>query len=530
MISPEYSNAPLVSSVEILSITGISRATLNNYIKMKIIPRPIVRKPENENLKAKKIGYFPRRVLDIIYTVQRMKKEGRSMEYISKNLSVDNASGQFEIPESNHEYNSRKSDFTENQLKEGESGSHSEEILQLNEGIKLTINDVQCPAFLINNKFEIEWINNEAEEEIFSINVSSIRESSERNIFKLFSRMGYMEGSINNDDLVTYIMKFVRHKFEKNNLMKLYNGIRGKEVDFLERIYDRVEPLFNDSLHETYLNISSCDKGSKSYHAYHIVFREGILCLFSQMDQVFHGIVQLLSSRGRIINELLKQRMPSLVSFSVLVADLQDSSRICAELPPEEYFELIQDIWKSMEGSFNKYYGTYGKHVGDGMVYYFLKDRDDNYIINSIYCALELREKMKILNMEWAVRKGWLNTLYLNIGINEGQEYFGNIPSSPNIEFTALGDSVNFAGRLSDLARYGCIWTTKNVINKLDIEKRKKIKFGVKKGDNEREIFMDNMFSRVMDVINPREPIYSKFMDIATLAVTEVVEAYPVGS
>jgi len=283
-------------------------------------------------------------------------------------------------------------------------------------------------------------------------------------------------------------------------------------------------------LHETYLNISSCDKGSKSYHAYHIVFREGILCLFSQMDQVFHGIVQLLSSRGRIINELLKQRMPSLVSFSVLVADLQDSSRICAELPPEEYFELIQDIWKSMEGSFNKYYGTYGKHVGDGMVYYFLKDRDDNYIINSIYCALELREKMKILNMEWAVRKGWLNTLYLNIGINEGQEYFGNIPSSPNIEFTALGDSVNFAGRLSDLARYGCIWTTKNVINKLDIEKRKKIKFGVKKRDNEREIFMDNMFSRVMDIINPREPIYSKFMDIATLAVTEVVEAYPVGS
>jgi class 3 adenylate cyclase len=75
--------------------------------------------------------------------------------------------------------------------------------------------------------------------------------------------------------------------------------------------------------------------------------------------------------------------------------------------------------------------------------------------MNSIYCAIDIREKMKKLNMDWKVRKGWLNDLYLNIGINEGQEYFGNIPSSPNIEFTALGDSVNYAGRLSDLARFG---------------------------------------------------------------------------
>jgi hypothetical protein len=30
----------LITSKEILSVTGISRATLNNYIKMGIIPKP----------------------------------------------------------------------------------------------------------------------------------------------------------------------------------------------------------------------------------------------------------------------------------------------------------------------------------------------------------------------------------------------------------------------------------------------------------------------------------------------------------
>jgi len=40
-------------------------------------------------------------------------------------------------------------------------------------------------------------------------------------------------------------------------------------------------------------------------------------------------------------------------------------------LPPEEYFELINDVWGAMEPKIRKYYATYGNHVGDGMVYYF---------------------------------------------------------------------------------------------------------------------------------------------------------------
>ena len=132
--------------------------------------------------------------------------------------------------------------------------------------------------------------------------------------------------------------------------------------------------------------------------------------------------------------------------------------------------------------------------------------------------------------MEWKIRKGWFNDLYLNVGINEGQEFFGTISSAPNIEFTALGDSVNYAGRLSDLARYGAIWTTKNLINRLSTEDRKKIRFGIKRKDHDREIFIENMFSRVMDMLRHDDPKYSKFMDIATLAVTEILVTSPIGA
>jgi len=323
------SNSLMISSKEIIEKTGISRATLNNYIKLGILPRPLVKKPEDARTRAKKIGYFPETVIERILIVKKMKKNGSFMEDIVNRL---------------HE--------TINSTEEGL--------------LKLTINNLHCPD----------------------------------------------------------------------------------------------------------------------------------------------------------------QRIPSLVSFSVLVADLQDSVRICADLPPEEYFELINQVWKCIEGSFKKYYGLYGKHAGDSMVYYFLKDKDSNYLMNSIYCALELREKVKKLGMEWKARKGWFHDLYMNIGINEGQEYFGAIVHSPGIEFTAFGDSVNYAGRLSDFARYGSIWTTKNMISKLSIEERKKIRFGIRRKEHDREIIIENMFSRVMDLFPDDNLRYRKFMDITHLPVTEILDRW----
>jgi adenylate cyclase len=496
MNGSDSSGTTWVTSSEILKMTGISRATLNNYIKYAIIPAPLVKRPDDPDIRARKIGYFPKIVLERIATIKRMKEEGKSMEDIVKSLSEN-------------------------------SSEQQRNISAASDSLNLSINDIRSPAYLVNNKFEIEWINKEAEEKIFYQNISMLKDSTERNVFKLLSGLELLKDNHKDKDaeFVKYFMKFYKNTSESNNLSKLFDGISEKEVHFLRKIYDLVEPLDTNALHAAYVSLCEPEGKTTAYNVYHLIFREGILFIHASVDDLLHGVMELLSKRGRIITELMKQRMPTLASFCVLMADLQDSSRICAELPPEEYFELIRDVWKCMDGIFQKYYGTYGKHVGDGMVYYFLKEKDENYIMNSICCAVELREKMKKLNMEWKMRKGWFNDLYLNIGINEGQEFFGSIPSSPNIEFTALGDSVNYAGRLSDLARYGAIWTTKNLINHLDTVARRKVHFGIRRRDNEREVFIDNMFSRVMDMLRQDDPRYSKFMDIATLAVTEIVTA-----
>jgi DNA-binding transcriptional MerR regulator len=77
----------MITSKEVLDKTGISRATLNNYIKMGILPKPVVRKPQSGLGSVKQIGYFPVDVLNKISAVQQYKRQGYSMEKIAERLS-----------------------------------------------------------------------------------------------------------------------------------------------------------------------------------------------------------------------------------------------------------------------------------------------------------------------------------------------------------------------------------------------------------------------------------------------------------
>src|SRR3954463_12539533 len=66
----------VLNSKEVLEQTGISRATLNNYISTGLIPRPEVLPPNPEDGAAPRIGYFPDDTVERITQIQRLKREG----------------------------------------------------------------------------------------------------------------------------------------------------------------------------------------------------------------------------------------------------------------------------------------------------------------------------------------------------------------------------------------------------------------------------------------------------------------------
>ena len=523
----------LITSKELMEKTGISRATLNNYIKMGILPKPIVRRPGPEEKNVKQIGYFPMSVLENILKVKLLKQQGNSMDEIT--AIFQEASGGLpldveEVEEHHIHVAPPEIDDSESipdiardkgQTDEPEPQSYRR---SSDREVKVTIADIDSPAYLINHNFEIEWINKPAEQFIFNRNIRKLIDIESRNIFRLLMHEELHQQLTNWQEVILLHLSVLQNSIDKNSLQSLFEGISDGEMKILEDLFSHKSQPVRGNLYHLPITLVNAEKARKSYWVHTMSFREGTFFVFIPADSINLALLDMLSQRGKIIGELLKNRMPSLVSLCVLIADLQDSAKISAELLPAQYFELINELWQTVGPVFEKYNGIYGKHAGDGMLYYFIHRPGGNYLINAVNCALEVREVMKELNSKWRLRKGWNNELCLNTGINEGLEFFGTIQSSNTIEFTALGDTINIAGRLSDLARNGEIWTTKNLISRLSQEERNLIRFGIHQENQTGKIFIQNSFSRISDIIKKDNLQNRHLTAIAGLPITEIKE------
>jgi hypothetical protein len=136
-----------------------------------------------------------------------------------------------------------------------------------------------------------------------------------------------------------------------------------------------------------------------------------------------------------------------------------------------------------------------------------------------------MREAMRRVSKEWQLRKRWATELYMNTGLDEGQQWLGTLKSAGQLEFTMLGDTLNHAARISDFARFGAIWATKNLVGKLTPEQKQRLKFGVRrKSSDGREVFVPSIFSNVDSLADLAGAPIEKLKDIARLPITEIVE------
>jgi class 3 adenylate cyclase/DNA-binding transcriptional MerR regulator len=507
----------MITSKDIIDAAGISRATLNNYIKFGILPRPVVGPPPAGERGVKQIGYFPEEVLSRLEHVKQLKSQGKSMEDIVAILVGAGRAEAQAAPTVQVENPPAARDAGKR-----ESGAYSR---ISDKSLRVTICDIESPAYLINRNFEVEWINQQAEDIVFGKKVRGLVDIESRNIFRLFFER---KPTVQIDDwaaLLTLHLAVLQSSINDLVLSRLYRGITGQEAILLQDMLRSLSvKVVKGGAYHLPVTLSLARFVRKNFHVHTMNFREGTFFVYLPDDQANEDILDLLSHRELVINDLLRRRMPSLVSLCVLVADLQDSVRISAELLPAQYFELINGLWESVAPSFEAHKAICGKHVGDGLLYYFIDKPGDNYIINCINCAVELRENIKKFSKLWRGIKGWDNSLYLNTGINEGQEFFGTIHSANTVQFTALGDTINIAARLSEFAKNGEIWTTKNLVSKLSLEQRSQYCFGVRNKTRTGNGFIRDSFSRLSDLLTENNPHYGQLSSIGSLPITEIMD------
>ncbi len=483
--------------------TGLSRGTVHNYVRRGLIPKPELCRDREAGRRYRKMAYFPPTVLDRIALIQRLKDEGKSIDVIVQELALKD---QGVLPMPGVRIQPRRQDKM---------------------SIPASITQIGYPAYMLNRNWDVEWINESAEQLIFGRSISKIPNIEDRHFFKLIFTTASRDLVTDFEGFVASHLPLIQGDVPPPKQNPLLVPIGPDSVNWLARKWPDAGGPKIGTLDRREETIRFKQSRQDRYHRVAALFREGTLVIWIPALVNLDPILDLLTGRQQVITDLLMHRLPALCSMAVLVADLQNSVRISADLPPDEYFKLITDIWARLEEPFRRYQGTMGKHIGDGVIRYFLAKPGSasDHVVRALLCAQAIRECMADVNAAWKGKKHWTNDLMLNIGLHEGREWFGYIPTVPTPEFTALGDTVNIASRLSAFARGGALWASKPFLSTLSPEIEEHVVYGIRRRTADGEIWIPKTYSRIVDLLDQTQSAGGKHGDIANLSVSEVLQA-----
>ncbi len=139
---------------------------------------------------------------------------------------------------------------------------------------------------------------------------------------------------------------------------------------------------------------------------------------------------------------------------TVLFADLTGFTTFANSVPPEHVMETLNQTFSRLTKIIADNHGTFDKYLGDGlMAFYGAPIATDNDALNAIRTAVEMRAAFQELKEQWA--DGPRAELGLAVGINSGEAIVGNVGSERLMNYTVIGDAVNIAARLEELAGPG---------------------------------------------------------------------------
>ena len=142
--------------------------------------------------------------------------------------------------------------------------------------------------------------------------------------------------------------------------------------------------------------------------------------------------------------------------ITILFMDLNGFTAFAESSEPDQVTQQLNLYFDEMTKLIVKFGGTLDKYLGDGIMALFGAPRKVfNHAERAVECALAMQERMRHINTTW-VRNN-LESLSASIGINTGEAMVGTVGCNQFMDFTAIGDSVNVASRLSDQARNGSI-------------------------------------------------------------------------
>jgi adenylate cyclase len=159
------------------------------------------------------------------------------------------------------------------------------------------------------------------------------------------------------------------------------------------------------------------------------------------VEQVVQG--KLTIEKGGRLNEI-----------TMLFSDIRGFTTMSDGRPAQEVVNTLNEYFEVMVDVLFKYSGTLDKFVGDEIIGLFGAPIPiDDAPYKAVSCAIAMLQALEEFNRTRASEN--LAAIRIGIGINTGNVITGAIGSTRALQYTAIGDAMNVASRLVNVASSG---------------------------------------------------------------------------
>ena len=155
---------------------------------------------------------------------------------------------------------------------------------------------------------------------------------------------------------------------------------------------------------------------------------------------------------------------PQRQTISIMFADVRGFSGYSEHLEPEQLIQIINQYFTLASQAITDQEGMIDKFMGDAVMALFntpLNPQDD-HAERAARTAMMIQRRVTEFHQTLPEEE----RLYLGIGVHAGDAVVGNVGSQSRKDYSALGDAVNLAKRLQEIAKPGQILLSEAVYQK----------------------------------------------------------------
>src|SRR3972149_1212470 len=158
---------------------------------------------------------------------------------------------------------------------------------------------------------------------------------------------------------------------------------------------------------------------------------------------------------------------------TVLFADIRGFVRYTELHTGPEVIRTLNHVFQAVSKVVFAHKGTFDKYLGDGlMAFYGAPVAGEDDAQRAVATAVEMQRVFHALREEGGESMAGLG---LGVGLHSGEAIVGNIGSEKVMDYTVVGDTVNVAKRLQEMAHGGQLLISINTFRMVECPKARKL-------------------------------------------------------